>query len=117
VRQTMNCDLSVVKTVQDDELPTHLTVLHNVVFLRGLENQLPALLELANQFTENHRTDPVKHRPFKAIVYFNSTAEVALARRVFENLLNNPAEGFSRHPVAQSTLLEMHSRLTQNQRT
>ncbi|EGC43599.1 ATP-dependent RNA helicase MSS116 [Histoplasma capsulatum var. duboisii H88] len=115
VRQTMKRDFAFVKTVQEDEIPTHLTVPQKAVFLRGMENQLPAIFELAKQGIEKHRSDPANNMPFKAIVYFNSTAEVTLAKQAFA-AMRSSASSFS-HPLPDTQSYEMHSRLTQDQRT
>ncbi|PGH09191.1 hypothetical protein AJ79_05720 [Helicocarpus griseus UAMH5409] len=112
VRKTMKPDFTFVKTVKEDEIPTHLTVPQKAVELFGLENQLPALLELVQQYNQKRENDPANNRPFKAIVYFNSTAEVALARQAFQNM-----RGDEGHPLPNTEILEIHSRLSQAQRT
>jgi ATP-dependent RNA helicase MSS116 len=121
VRQTLRPDFKFIRTVDPDEAPTHARVPQHVAFLRGLENQLPAILELANKCIAAHKADPENNMPFKAIVYFASTAEVNLAYNVFENLRSPAAPGGSRmftpHPLEPTRILEMHSKLTQNERT
>ncbi|EEH39984.2 ATP-dependent RNA helicase mss116 [Paracoccidioides lutzii Pb01] len=116
VRQTMKQDFTFVKTVKEDETPTHLAVPQKLVYLRGLENQLPAIFELAKQNVENHKNDPANVKPFKAIVYFNSTAEVGLARQAF-SAMRYDLSSDSDHPLPDVQCYEMHSRLTQDQRT
>jgi ATP-dependent RNA helicase MSS116 len=121
VRQTLRPDFKFVRTVDPDEAPTHARIPQHVTFLRGLENQLPAILELAQNCIAAQKADPENNLPFKAIVYFASTAEVNLARHVFENLRSPAAPGgsrmFTRHPLEPTRILEMHSRLTQRERT
>ncbi|KAK2735055.1 hypothetical protein FQN55_002300 [Onygenales sp. PD_40] len=114
VRTTMKPDFAIVKTVQENEVPTHLAVPQKLVFLRGMENQLPAIFEIAQNAVEKHQKDPETARPFKAIVYFNSTAEVALAKKAF---LGMREQVFSPHPIPGLQCYEIHSRLTQEQRT
>ena len=83
VRSTLRPDFKFVRTVAADEIPTHESIPQYVAFLRGLENQIPSVLELAKREMEAHKNDPAKNLPFKAIVYMNSTSEVALAQQVF----------------------------------
>ena len=121
VRKTLRPDFKFIRTVDPDEAPTHARVPQHVVFLNGLENQLPAILELATNCIAAHKADPQNNMPFKAIVYFASTAEVNLSYNVFENLRSPAAPGGSRmftaHPLEPTRILEMHSKLTQNERT
>ena len=122
VRATLRPDFKFVRTVAPDETPTHDRVPQHVSFLRGLENQLPALLELAKRAIEANKNHPDNNLPFKAIVYFNSTSEVALAREVMQNLRSAGAEAparsmFAKHPLDPCLILEMHSKLTQHERT
>ncbi|OXV11375.1 hypothetical protein Egran_00862 [Elaphomyces granulatus] len=116
VRHTMKPNYKFVKTVSDNEVPTHLTVPQNAVMLHGLENAFPAILELVKDYNKKGREDS-SLRPFKAIVYFNSTAEVSLASEVFQSLLNDPEDPRSGHPLGRMLMLEIHSRLTQGART
>ncbi|KAI1926073.1 hypothetical protein LOZ12_000500 [Ophidiomyces ophidiicola] len=116
VRSTMKPDFSFIKTVRDDEVPTHLRVPQKAVFLRGFENQMPAVMEIATQAIQEYDADRANTRPFKAIVYFNSTNEVTLAKSAFDSLQVTPGDMFSKHPLGLATM-EMHSRLTQGQRT
>ncbi|KAK2768282.1 hypothetical protein FQN54_000135 [Arachnomyces sp. PD_36] len=117
VRQTMKPSFKFVKGVEDNEEPTHMTVPQKAVFVHGLENQLPAVLDIAKQGMEKHQQDPSKNQPFKAIVYFNSTAEVNLAYQAFQELRSNPDDRYSDHALPGVQIVEMHSRLTQAQRT
>lgn len=117
VRETMKPNFKFVKGVADDEEPTHLAVPQKSVYLRGMENQLPAILDLSKQCVERHQTDPSSHLPYKAIVYFNSTAEVNLAYQAFQALRADPRDSFSEHVLPGVEVVEMHSRLSQAQRT
>ena len=121
VRQTLRPDFKFIRTVDPDEAPTHARVPQHVTFLRGLENQLPVILELAANCIAAHKADPQSNMPFKAIVYFGSTAEVSLAYNIFENLRSpaaaNGSRMFTPHPLEPTRILEMHSKLTQQERT
>ncbi|KAL2858145.1 P-loop containing nucleoside triphosphate hydrolase protein [Aspergillus pseudodeflectus] len=114
VRKTMKPDFSFVKTVRDDEAPTHIRVPQKVVLLEGFENILPALLQLAKRAYANRETS---ERPFKAIVYFNSTKEVNVAYETFDRLLNNPEDQRSGHPLGRMFIGEISSQLSQAART
>ena len=110
VRQTMKQGFQFVQTVQKGELPTHKKVSQKLVNVGGLENVMPALLELCKReihAAANSNGGPT--RPFKAIVYFGATADVALAAAIFNNLKNSPL-----HPAK---IIEIHARLSQDQRT
>jgi ATP-dependent RNA helicase MSS116 len=107
VSRTMKPDYAFVKTVDENEVPTHLAVPQKIVFLNGLENQPAALLELVKKAQQKNVEDP-SSPPFKAIVYYNATAEVNLAYEMFQGLHRD---------LRGLVMTEMHSRLTQGQRT
>ena len=113
VRQFMKRDFKYVRTVREGELQTHEKVPQALVVVRGFANLLPALLELCNR--ELARQD--RQMPFKAIVYFGATAEVRLASMTFRNL-QAPRDRASREgPLHSAPIIEMHARLTQENRT
>jgi ATP-dependent RNA helicase MSS116 len=114
VRRTLKPGFKFVKTIRDDEVPTHLTVPQKSVVLRGYENALPAILELAKNYQAKQRADS-SLRPFKAIVYFNSTAEVRLAAEAFSGLEDSNRRFHS--PLGRMNIHELHSRLSQRERT
>ncbi|KAF7585311.1 hypothetical protein BBP40_011247 [Aspergillus hancockii] len=116
VRQSMKPDFKTVQTVKEDEVPTHLRVPQKVVRLDGWQNALPTVLELAKSHQAQQEADP-NLRPFKAIVYLNSTMQVNLAYETFTKLRKNPDDPRSGHPLKRMYILELHSRLTQNRRT
>ncbi|KAJ5578578.1 ATP-dependent RNA helicase [Penicillium hispanicum] len=116
VERTLKPTYTFVKTVRDNETPTHLKVPQKRVALQGYENALPAVLEIAKNYQAQLAQDR-ELRPFKAIVYFNSTVEVNLAAEVFAALPREPTERGSRPVLGRTRLLEIHSRLTQAQRT
>ncbi|GIK04837.1 hypothetical protein Aspvir_008934 [Aspergillus viridinutans] len=113
VRQTMKPNFKFVKTVRDDEVPTHLTVPQKYVILRGYENAMPALLEFVTKYVEGEKENP-NQRPFKAIVYFNSTVQTNLVYETFRNIVEQ-----RHHPLRRAgvRVYEIHSQLTQARRT
>ncbi|KAF2721680.1 DEAD-domain-containing protein [Polychaeton citri CBS 116435] len=122
VRSTLKPGFDFVRCVRDDEEPTHARVPQKVVTFPGLEQQVPALVELC---TRCIKEGPEKGRPFKAIVYCNSTAEATLVSDILRNLATpgaerNDAFGSLRapHPWSRDVrLLEIHAKLSQAQRT
>jgi ATP-dependent RNA helicase MSS116 len=111
VRQTLKPDFHFAKCVDENEEPTHQRVPQKVVHVPGFENIMPSLYELSVREMEKAKTGG---RPFKAIVYFNSTAEVTLAASVFYKL----SGGFQRNkPLHGCRAFEIHSKLSQAQRT
>ena len=127
VRETLKPGFQFVRTVKDDEEPTHARVPQKFVTVRAFQNSLPALLELCTKaIAESQESGG---RPFKAIVYFNSTSEVALTSSTFNNLSDSPeaqsasgatpfmASGRSRSPLYPTRIYEIHAKLSQAQRT
>ncbi len=120
VRTTLRPDFKFIRTVAANETPTHERIPQHVAFLRGLENQLPALVELAKRSMEAHQQDPANNLPFKAIVYMNSTSEVALSNAIFRNMRSPGASMrnmFEKHPLHPCEVIEMQSKLSQDERT
>ncbi|MCJ1470129.1 hypothetical protein MMC07_008774 [Pseudocyphellaria aurata] len=113
VRATMKPDFKFVRTVQEGEQQTHEKVPQKLITVRGMENYLPALVELCKR--ETARSD----QDFKAIVYFNATAEVRLANATLSNLRHGSAQASSgqQHPLYPLNIFEIHAKLTQAQRT
>lgn len=105
-------DMTFVRTVQEGEQATHEKVPQKMVVLRGLENQAPALIEFCKR--EASRTDG---SPFKAIVYFNATADVSLMAATLRNLKNPGESIYHKHPLHPARIIEIHARLTQRERT
>ncbi|KAI5358218.1 Putative ATP-dependent RNA helicase DEAD-box, Helicase superfamily 1/2, ATP-binding protein [Septoria linicola] len=121
VRSTLKPGFNFVKCVRDDEEPTHKRVPQKSVSLVGLENCIPSLIELSQRSIEASQEPGA--RPFKAIVFFNSTAEVSLATSALlalqtpsDQQADNPRLGGG-HPWYPTKILEIHARLTQAQRT
>ncbi|KAF2758471.1 DEAD-domain-containing protein [Pseudovirgaria hyperparasitica] len=109
VRRTLRPGFQFVKCVDENEAPTHERVPQKLVEARGLENMTPALVELCN----NGIAEPKGGRPFKAIIFINTTADVSLT---FEALaayqkLNRMS------PLSKTRVLQIHAKLTQSART
>ena len=114
VDRTMKPDYKFVKTVREDEAPTHLRVPQKAVIMPGYENALPAVLDIIKDY-QFRRSQDESLRPFKAIIYGNATNEVSLTAQVFEELQISPDN--RRHPLGRMELIEIHSKLSQAQRT
>ncbi|KAI0403924.1 DEAD-domain-containing protein [Xylaria palmicola] len=95
-----------VQTIKADEEPTHQRVPQHLVTVDGLENVFPAIMEIAHKAKTAEESD----LPFKAMVFFSNTAAVQFAHEVFRQTpLSNRGSGTS--------LYQIHSRLSQGQRT
>ncbi|KXT16448.1 hypothetical protein AC579_1776 [Pseudocercospora musae] len=118
VRETLKPGFNFVKCVRDDEEPTHARIPQKSVHLSGLENCVPSLIELCQRAIDDSKTTG---KPFKAIVYFNSTAEVTLAASALMALPGaEQQDAFGRrgaHPWHPTKVLEIHGKLTQSGRT
>lgn len=112
VRTTLKPGFQFVKCVRDDEEPTHTGVPQHVVTVNGFENAMPTLVEICQRGVE--ASQQPDGRPFKAIVYFNATAEVALAASALQGLRSTTGQG---HPWAPARITEIHAKLTQSYRT
>lgn len=119
VRETLKPGFNFVKCVRDDEEPTHARIPQRSVLLQGLENCIPSLIELSQRAIDASREEGGK--PFKAIAYFNSTAEVTLAASALMALQGSQSGdafgGHNSHPWHPTKVLEIHARLTQSART
>lgn len=129
VRSVMKPDLHYVRTVQENEEPTHERVPQRLVTVPSLENLLPTVLELCQRNVDANGKDS-STRPFKAIVYFNATAETTLASSIFMSIrrgasTSSPsgpphtraAASFNGTHLTDTRVYEIHSRLSQSQRT
>ncbi|KAJ5925961.1 ATP-dependent RNA helicase [Penicillium verhagenii] len=116
VDRTMRPDYKYVKTVSDNEVPVHLKVPQKFVLQPGYENALPGVLELAQEYQARQQENS-ELPPFKAIVYFNSTSETQLSAEVFSHLPRGSREDTSAAPLGRMRFLEIHSKLSQRQRT
>ncbi|KAL8842933.1 MAG: hypothetical protein Q9170_000337 [Blastenia crenularia] len=112
VRRTAKPDFQFIRTVQEGEQQTHEKVPQQLAVIRGLENQIPSLVELCKREVAREEGEP-----FKAIVYFNVTAEVSLAASTLRGLKNPGQSMFHKHPLEPARIIEMHARLSQRERT
>ncbi|KAI8723464.1 hypothetical protein NCS52_00202200 [Fusarium sp. LHS14.1] len=104
-------DFEFVQTIPENESLTHDKVPQHIVPVSGWTNVFPSLFELIDRETAKSFEDP-NARPFKAIVYFNTTSLVELAGEMgFHRQRNSRARGA--HPLHTYV---MQSKLTQNQR-
>ena len=117
VRTTLKRDFAFVQTVKEGDVATHESVPQKIVTVPGLENFMPALLELSKREIEKAARDGADGHPYKAIVYFGSTANVELAASIFDNLRGEGGDMFSKHPLYPAEIFEMHGKLTQAERT
>ncbi|KAK2630568.1 hypothetical protein QTJ16_001388 [Diplocarpon rosae] len=120
VRQTLKQDFHFVQAVKEGELATHEKVPQHIIITPGIENQMPALLELAKREiakAARAHTAGEEVRPFKAIVYLSSTANVVLCSDIFQNLKSSANGLFGQHPLYPAQISEIHAQLSQQQRT
>ncbi|KAF2277119.1 DEAD-domain-containing protein [Westerdykella ornata] len=112
VRRTLKPGFHFARCVNEDEAPTHERIPQKIVHVSGFENIMPSLYELV--LREVKKAKAQGGRPFKAIIYFNSTAEVTLAASVFFKLSGGPRPD---KPLHGLRAYEIHSKLSQAQRT
>ena len=123
VRATLKPGFQFVQCVREGEDPTHANVTQQVVTVRGFENMLPALVELCQREIDAGRQPGGK--PFKALVYFNSTAEVTFAATTLQALTaadqTDQGDSFGgrrpEHPWGRTRIFDIHGKLSQAQRT
>lgn len=115
VRKSMKPNFQFIKTVGEDEVPTHLRVPQKMVFIRGFENGPPAIIEILKKYIQRTQAEP-NLRPMKAIIYYNTTVEVQLAYEALDQMRNDPMDRRSGNPLGRN-IFRMHSKLTQSQRT
>ena len=114
VNLLMKRDHQFIRTVQPGEQATHARVQQHVVHVHGMENYMPALVELCKR--EVQRRD--RATPFKAIVFFNASALATLAYHTFRALREPPDAHRDRgSPFFAVQLMEMHAKLAQTRRT
>lgn len=120
VKSTMKPDFKFVRTVDPEEAATHESIPQKVVYLPGLQNQIPTLVEIAQNAIEEHKREPETAMPFKAIVFYSSVAEVHVAHEILSNM-RDPTQTrgglFANHPLSPCQVIIMSSQLTQQERT
>ena len=112
-RTLLNTNARFVQTIQPGEAQTHQKIPQKVVKLESLANTFPALLELVKREVHNAS----RERPFKAMVFANTTAETVLYADVFANLKYESPDGISERLNRKCMVLQIHSKLSQPQRT
>ncbi len=100
-------DFEFVQTISESESLTHDHVSQHVVTVSHMNNVFPALFELIDKGLLEAKENPDK-KPFKAIVYLNTTAMTELAGEM--GFAKNRDRTFIRN-------FSIHSGLTQNGRT
>ncbi|KUJ17175.1 DEAD-domain-containing protein [Mollisia scopiformis] len=116
VRNTLKPDFEFVQAVKPGDIATHEKIPQKIVITPGIENFMPALLELSKREIARYEAKEEGAKPFKAIVYFSSTANVNLAHDIFAGLRAGGGL-FGKHPLHPATVSVMHGQLTQEQRT
>lgn len=120
VKSTMKPNFKFVRTVDPNEAATHESIPQKTVFLPGLQNQIPALVEVAQNAIEDNKREPDTALPFKAIVFYNSLAEVHVAHEILSNM-RDPGQVrgglFAHHPLAPCEIIVMSSQLSQQERS
>lgn len=115
VKKTLKPGFHFVQTVKAGEQATHEKIPQYMVSCVGLENMMPTLLELSKRGLDQAKATQ-ESPPFKAIVYFSSTAGVELAAAIFRNLGEGGSSRYGSHPLRPAEISEMHGTLTQAQR-
>jgi len=105
VRRTLKPDYQFVQTVKPGDVATHQKIPQKILVAKGMENHMPALAEIATRAIKKAREEDGP--PFKAIVYFNSTAQVQLAYEIFRSL----------DSLSSVDMSVIHGKLTQEKRT
>ncbi|ESZ93431.1 hypothetical protein SBOR_6173 [Sclerotinia borealis F-4128] len=105
VRRMLKPDHQFVQGVKAGDVATHEKIPQMIVATPGMENFMPALVELCKKGIEKANT--AGSSPFKAIVYLNSTSNVQLAGEIFKGL----------DSIQSLEISTIHGKLTQERRT
>jgi ATP-dependent RNA helicase MSS116, mitochondrial len=121
VRQTLKPNFHFVQTVKEGDLATHEKVPQYIAVTPGMENHMPALLELCKRgvakAAQDAETLGLAAKPFKAIVYLSQTTQVQLAHQIFDNLKSEEGGMWGKYPLYPAEISLMHGQLTQMERT
>lgn len=101
-------DFEFVQTIAESDTLTHEHIPQKVVAVSHMHNIFPALFELINKGMAEAAANPDK-KPFKAIVYFNTTAMVQIAGEMAFERKRNDRGAIRNYAI--------HSGLTQSART
>ncbi|KAK5660229.1 hypothetical protein OQA88_12763 [Cercophora sp. LCS_1] len=96
-----------VQTIKADEVQTHDRVPQHIVPCKSLANVYPTLMELLER--ENKEAQTAEAPPFKAIIFLPTTSSVQLIEGLFRRMR------YQDRSLPMSW--EIHSKLTQNNRT
>jgi ATP-dependent RNA helicase MSS116 len=107
VQQILRPGFEFAQCVDPNEEPTHQRVDQRLVVLPSIAHETPALLELIQREVEKSASGEAP--PFKAMVFFNSIAEVVAMNSMLWRISKQLAPG--------TEMMTIHSRLSQNQRT
>lgn len=99
-----------VQTIKEDDIPTHARVPQQIAIARDWMNLFPTLYEIMDREMEAARQEG--GRPFKAIVYFNTTVLSETAMQLHNALRRQRGEAFGETPA-----IFIHGKLTQAQRS
>ncbi|KAK8188209.1 putative DEAD box RNA helicase hela [Phyllosticta capitalensis] len=110
VRSLLKPDFHFVQTIRADEAPTHMRVPQKVVEASSYKNVILSLVELIQREVQNSTPE----RPFKAMIFMNTTKQVPLFADVLSNLqmMTTSSPEFKRLHVGQ-----IQSGMDQRQRT
>ncbi|CAG8976022.1 hypothetical protein HYALB_00007549 [Hymenoscyphus albidus] len=114
VKRTLKRGFHFVQTVKEGELATHEKVPQFLVAMPGYENFMPGLFEFCKREVE--KAAKGEAMPFKAIIYFQSTANVQLSYRIFDNLIDQSGGRFGKSPLHPAEFSQIHGQLSQGQR-
>jgi ATP-dependent RNA helicase MSS116, mitochondrial len=103
VRHTLQPGFKFVQCVDPNAEPTHTNVPQRLALLPGFENRMPALTELIDRELEKSASGA--SRPFKAMVFYNSTVETQFVHDCLQSHYKN------------LQILQIHGQLTQSMRT
>ncbi|RKF61579.1 ATP-dependent RNA helicase mss116, mitochondrial [Golovinomyces cichoracearum] len=122
VRRTLKPDFQFIQTVKEGELATHEKVPQNIVITPGIENWMPALVDMAKKSIAAEKASALSSnktdvKPFKAIVYFSSTAQVQLAYEIIRGLKSQGDGRYYNHPLSPAELYIINGSMTQEGRT
>lgn len=110
MRRTLKPGFKFARMVDPNEEPTHARIPQHLITVRSFENLFPALLETCLKEIAHHNANP-ELGPFKAIVFFPTVKVAIMAHEVFRRIPSRP------HPLYPTKMIEIHSGLTQSQRT
>lgn len=107
VQKNLRPDYKFLRMVSTDEKPVHEHVKQHFVKCKGFENLIPTIYELCVR-------EQAEHKDFKAIVFCPTVKLTHLAAETFFKSLGRRGEP---NPLADTTVVEIHSKLSQPQRT